>query len=569
MSKRYFDITSDNELWRRRCFQESSSPHVHSNDRIRSRSVTRQIPERRVLDLQQAFTRSSGTKSIGHKHRGCSARRLQAGHAIAQSDENIRDDSLGITEWDSTSPGETVIWRSEYIARHGPMALNWLCPLTRRSQSGEESLEARGFGVLSSKRVLAPLEDGSVFVWDAGDGDDGFGNIIAHSRPGILLDDHIRDREWRRSSPRFDSTAVECVSIGEQHDKAYVAVGKCLNEVDLHTLQISACHRFLDSITVLSDISSPAPLTLGLPRSIHLHDPRTGVVPLNSANGVPLENSIHKMSDLGLTSTGSPKHAIFPHHFPLSILHTGTHMIHVAGRFPSIINIDRRSFPNVLSTVYSGATISSLACIPLTDGHVTTIGAAGEYRGRGSLELYPVSSESGCLAKEPLRNRISTSGSKCLSLTPHGTRLLFSDSNGLLKWVERDSSTPVRTWNLNAKLQPTSSGRDQQARASGIFNAEVNAGDVVRKLVPFDCDDAKSDVTLWTGERIGVLRVGLAQRHTKATSGGPQSFDEDGEQSSSAASDEERDYSTMMRRALERQAVEVRFVQGLGLGRSL
>lgn len=68
---------------------------------------------------------------------------------------------------------------------------------------------------------------------------------------------------------------------------------------------------------------------------------------------------------------------------------------------------------------------------------------------------------------------------------------------------------------------------------------------------------------LWTGEKIGVLGFKRKPRFA---------FDDELEEGQSAdgvesgEGFEERDYNRMMRRALERQANEVRFVRGLGLG---
>lgn len=59
---------------------------------------------------------------------------------------------------------------------------------------------------------------------------------------------------------------------------------------------------------------------------------------------------------------------------------------------------------------------------------------------------------------------------------------------------------------------------------------------------------------LWSGDRIGV--VGFRGRGRFEAEGGEEG---DGEGM------EEREYAGMMRRALERQADEVRFVRGLGV----
>jgi hypothetical protein len=74
-----------------------------------------------------------------------------------------------------------------------------------------------------------------------------------------------------------------------------------------------------------------------------------------------------------------------------------------------------------------------------------TVVAAGEYNSKGSLELYGVTQSDHRAARGPiidettsLKNRQTVSCAKVLSVVSHGTRILFSDGNGFLKWFERD-----------------------------------------------------------------------------------------------------------------------------------
>lgn len=70
---------------------------------------------------------------------------------------------------------------------------------------------------------------------------------------------------------------------------------------------------------------------------------------------------------------------------------------------------------------------------------------------------------------------------------------------------------------------------------------------------------ARDEIVVWTGEKVGVVgfrkepRFGLETQH---------------EETKAMSADEEAGelYGERMRRALERQANEVRFVRGLGLG---
>src|SRR5438045_6300891 len=76
-----------------------------------------------------------------------------------------------------------------------------------------------------------------------------------------------------------------------------------------------------------------------------------------------------------------------------------------------------------------------------------------------------------------LKNRQTSSNSKLLSVSTHGTRTIFSDGGGNLKWVERDGFTEVRDWNL-------SQGSDEATRS--IFGMSDSTGDIVRKIVHTD-----------------------------------------------------------------------------------
>ncbi len=89
----------------------------------------------------------------------------------------------------------------------------------------------------------------------------------------------------------------------------------------------------------------------------------------------------------------------------------------------------------------------------------STLIAGGEYNTKGSLEFYGLSPlphltntssdpTAGKVQTSVLHNRQTSSSSKLLSVACHGTRIVFSDGGGNIKWVERDGFTEVRRWNL-------------------------------------------------------------------------------------------------------------------------
>ncbi|KAI4116593.1 MAG: hypothetical protein LQ345_003016 [Seirophora villosa] len=244
-------------------------------------------------------------------------------------------------------------------------------------------------------------------------------------------------------------------------------------------------------------------------------------------------------------------------------------------------------YPFAISALSDGSRLASLTSIPhpllysrfhppLYPDAAHTLIACGEYNGKGSLELYPFSSSTvpnlpvTSIASTtpylptsalitPYKNRTSASRSKLLSVTPHGTRLVHSDGDGGLKWVERDGHSLVRRWNINAYNASTTPGPNPPSLLSQMFanasNSTQDGGNVVRKILPVGpWEDAKGELAVWTGEKIGVLGFRPKPR-----------FEWEWDQEVKEGQ-EEKEFRVRMRRALERQADDVRFVKGLGLG---
>lgn len=262
--------------------------------------------------------------------------------------------------------------------------------------------------------------------------------------------------------------------------------------------------------------------------------------------------------------------------------------IYVAGRFPSILNYERRSFPKLRGTIHSGARLCSMTSLPhpfafrekdlARRGELSieqmleakarpgkTLIACGEYNSKGSLEMYGLSlyperqristgtSTGGTLQNSPAKNRQTSSSSKLLSVSNHGTQVVISDGGGNLKWMERDGFTEGRKWNIS---------EGSVASPRGIFGTlgdsymDSGYGDIVIKIL-----ENKGDLILWTGEKIGLLNFSNKPGFTA------DSFERAAKTAEEVLLErEERVYSKTMRRALEHQANEVRYVKGLGVG---
>ena len=613
MSKKLLQISRDNELWRNFCFDSS---HFELARRHRAAQLATTVPGNPILffELQE---RARALASIRFQN-GQSTVGQKVSQAKLSNSSLEMDRIRAMANWDPSYSSEKVDWYAEYIARHAPISISWLQQPMRRGTEGEEKKEVRGMGLYRAShgmKVVGPLDDGSVCIWDIRDGIDSGGQecrrgaILGLSKSGLLSTstEHIAGASTVPDTKLGNTGIVECVSVDNVRSKAYFAIRSSLIEVDLNTLRVSSHERYPFTVSALSAADYPIPLTIGTTLSLHLHDPRQSCNTFSSQTTVsdsrldivanfPISprsrNDFHRLFCGEQTSEYAP---LFQPG-PLSILNLpslgvkdatqGT--IYVAGRFPSLLIYDRRTFPKLRNTIHSGARLCSLTSLPhpfnsldtdlmrqdqLSLSEVQevksktgqTIIACGEYNGRGSLELYGLSPDASALPQPGLpqhstyKNRASAATSKLLSVAIHGTRFIVSDGDGNLRWFERDGGTLVRRRNIN---------RYQAVSASGLFNSsvlEATAGDVARKLLPTNgnVDEGhvdRDEVLLWTGEKIGLL--GFREK--------PKFGEEEWEETALSAEEagrrkEERRYGEVMRRALERQADEVRFVRGLGL----
>lgn len=533
--------------------------------------------------------------------------------ARASSDPNAeaRDQrNRALANWEPGYPGERIDYYEEYIQRHAPVNVGWLDVPNGETSEREVLREVTGVGVLRSsssdavEHVVAPLDDGSLSIWDlsarsrttAGGG----GRLLDQTLPGFFTG--LGSEETTKSHGIMTETgAVECVSVDSGSKKGFFAVGNMLHEVDLSTMQRAGAKQYPFPITALSESRDNVPITVGTNMTVHLHDPRDDAFTKKDTKsaGELIGGSIYS-------------HATLSQPGPLSILHhpgidASEASIWVAGRFTSLLNYDRRFFPRLRGTIHSGARVACLSALPyphiprdldlmrnpkasLLDHQIakttpgTTILAAAEYKGKGSLEQYGIPSLSS------YQNRQTASASKLLSVTPHGGRIVFSDGDGNLKWMERDGFSHVRSYNINDAIRtsPTEqNGNYHDSRAPGIWSSTASEtpgqGDIVQKLIPTSPTVSSSgtdrpdipltNLLLWTGDgRLGVL--GFGHEDPLASARGAVEEWHDAVESQHAAGaaearsreDAEKQYALRMRRALERNADEVRFVRGLGMG---
>jgi hypothetical protein len=223
----------------------------------------------------------------------------------------------------------------------------------------------------------------------------------------------------------------------------------------------------------------------------------------------------------------------------------------------------------------SAAAIAEAKSIP-----GTTLLAAGEYKGKGSLELYGLSPDptrtslssdyAGARTRNnSFLNRQTASSSKLLSVSPHGGKIVFTDGDGNVKWVERDGFSPIRAWNLNGTEQSTAGGTWASNSFSGLSEPHEQPEDIVQLLLPTrpKATTVRSEafgednLVIWTAEgKLGLLGFGKPKWDTS-----------DIDEVASRHEDlvrrrEERDYDVEMGQALRAHANELNFLRNLGMG---
>lgn len=491
----------------------------------------------------------------------------------ASQDQNAEPVIHSAAQWDPSYEGEDTNWYAEYVNRHAPMSFQWLedphAPADESDRSDEDedeydgdmlwssdTPEVKGMGLLKdwsydgSDKIVAPLDDGSICLWDLNRSmhrEDRLlrGRVSGLSNAGLLTAESLSG-DCSASGGKLNSLHFvgvgDCVSIDSARQRAYVAVGTNLREVDLQTLQMISSRKYPWSIFALSQETSDydAPLTVATTLSLNLYDSRRPTSDVGENQPLHIHSSSNT-TKARLCAPLPPDDSHFASLFqpgPLSVSHTplpDMNSIILAGRFPSILLYDRRSFPRLQGAAHSGARLCSSVAIstppqqhpPASNdysGHHTVV-ACGEYNGRGSLEVFAVSAMSqldygrngvpATLEKQSVyKNRQSASRSKLLSVASHGTRLVYSDAEGNIKWVERDARTPVRSWNINtqpiierdpdaADFNPS---RGAEHRVFTRNRARDEGTDVVRKILPTGEELENDEILVWTGDRIGRLR---------------------------------------------------------------
>ncbi|KAI1497198.1 hypothetical protein F5X99DRAFT_413358 [Biscogniauxia marginata] len=596
LSKKLFRLCRDGNLWRNRCLSASA---LHERVQLYRWGSDWVDEGGTSLSSTQAFL-GEGTRPEDQSELHWS---LVENLSLLGSKKKEREHIRIAANWDRTFENEGTNWYDEYIHRNGPIAVSWFEQPKITDGSTRNTIDVSGVALYKPTSgghelfAVSPLDDGSVCLWDVKGTRGRKGSILSKSGPGLLCSDGP-GTDLSKRSKMINIGVTECVSIDSQRHRAYFAVQSHLIEVDLETLAVVGNQPFEWSITTLSAAAPTIPLTVGTFHGLHLHDHRTSHR-YRTDYGEQIDHHMHKGGlDFSrvLDPNPLPPYASLAQSGPQSILHLErpgdknqlSDDIFVAGRFSSILHYDRRMFPAIKGSIHSGARLCSLASLPypfssvdsdlrrrfqLSEEQVQkakavvggrTLIAGGEYNTKGSLELYGLSSGPDDLPRyrvshdSTMKNRQTASKSKLLSVINHGSRIVFSDGQGYLKWVERDGFTEVRRQRI---------GKSERVVQRSLFGSMPGSDEIARKLLSTQTGQGESalanddDILFWTGEKLGMVgfssKPGFSADDFEEMTKTPEEI---------AVENEGKLYSERMRLALEKQANEVRFVQNLGAG---
>ncbi|KAI3324550.1 F-box domain-containing protein [Xylariaceae sp. AK1471] len=597
VSKYFLRVCRDNPHWRARCLETSA---------VREHVSLRRRGSEWVDEDGVPLARAATTNGHPLQHRSMTESIESIG--LLASRKREREYSRIAANWDPTFPGEQTNWYHEYIQRNAPITTNWFerpwimkdYAVRPRILSGhtEDIIDVRGVALYKPSQVgnqlfaVSPLDDGSICLWDVKGTKGRKGSILSKSRPRLLWEAQgISSIDISNKS--IDRGIVECVSVDNQRHTAFFAVGNNLVEVDLQSLNVVTRSPFESLIMTMSEANPTVPLTVGTFNGLYLHDYRIRPAQRGQKREVvdPFPNGDLNLSRILQDQRPLPPYAALAQPGPQYIHHMGnsgheqlSDDIFVAGRFTSVLHYDRRMFPSIKGSLHSGGRLCSLTSLPypfssvasdlrrrleLSEEQVTqsknaaggrTLIACGEYGSKGSLEIYGLSfnveDEIGKQVSydSATKNRQTASQSKLLSVINHGNRIVYSDGQGYLQWVERDGFTGVRRYKI---------GKVDKVTQRSLFGAMPGSDDIARKILPTQTvadnnTPNNDDILFWTGETLGLVSFSSKPGFM------PEDFIDDPKMLEEA--EEEQLFVEQMRLALERQADEVRFVQNLGGG---
>jgi hypothetical protein len=177
-----------------------------------------------------------------------------------------------LANWDPVYPGERVSWYDEYIHRHGRATVNWMQQPRYSAPDGEPGAlfatvetDVRGAALFRENvtrpgpvMAVAPVDDGSVYLWDVSGDRGARGSVIARSKIGLLFGDTKPTASTARSH-RIDSGVAESVSVCHQLGVAFIAV----QSRECAPLFFFLFHNSSNTLVMLTTHQNSSPSTSG------------------------------------------------------------------------------------------------------------------------------------------------------------------------------------------------------------------------------------------------------------------------------------------------------------------
>lgn len=203
MCRRFLEIGRDNNLWRNECLEFAEAIR-----RIREGlpSPTISASEPRFRDRQSASTEDQvGESSVTS----------EGSHDWRERKHRATERIRVIANWDPSYQAEKVDWYTEFIHRTSDMHIGWFQRPYTLGAGTESPLETRGMGTYyhpgnnDMTMAIAPLEDGSICLWDAK------GHIIGRSAEGSLCE----------FTPNYGDIGIaNGISVDNERNKAFIAI---------------------------------------------------------------------------------------------------------------------------------------------------------------------------------------------------------------------------------------------------------------------------------------------------------------------------------------------------------
>lgn len=227
VSRRLRDVSLDDDLWKRHCFDSSTWYHFLKNRRF-LRRLQKDGRAKRTPTVAPGVSEEGGGVSSNVIPSLAQPNMEEPTWRQQVQQESVQD----MKNWDPVFAGEYVSWYDEYIHRHGPSSVNWLESPRLRDGGLETLVEARGVAIYNPNNgndgvgtmlAVSPLDDGSVCLWDVNGSHGCRGGILAKSRPDILFFNGPGIHNMQRSR-KIDTGVTDCVSINNNGHRAFFAV---------------------------------------------------------------------------------------------------------------------------------------------------------------------------------------------------------------------------------------------------------------------------------------------------------------------------------------------------------